>query len=311
MEGIHIEALYQLRLWERDVKFLKTATDRAKKIGGVKDLLHREVGGYEKARSQREIHASALTKEVEYCPREVRLMELLEKKQKDQWIPMTLRLTFDEGRMKQHALNNLYLSKFMVGSWYCGRCRTTVAWSKGKPKSGGMLGDSICPGHEWEYREPFFIDPISEAQGAVDSLIELPGHKKLRMCEVKIMATSMWPPVAPLAEHKLRTQFYLSLMARSEHKHKHEIDLHEASVLYWLRGHGKKDENGDISPFKEFVVKRDDDSVEYLFKKATELTVARGSGVLPNPICPHQMCPRAEKCPVSKECFSVGIIIPD
>jgi len=81
-------------------------------------------------------------------------------------------------------------------------------------------------------------------------------------------------------------------------------------VLYWLRGHGKKDENGEISPFKEFVVKRDDGAVDYLFKKASELTVSRGGNSLPNQICAHQMCPRAEKCPVSKECFSNVSFLP-
>ncbi len=295
------------------MKFLKTATDRAKKIGGVKDLIHREVGGYEPARRRVEIHASDLTKDLEYCPREVRLMELMDKKQKDEWIPGNLRLTWDEGVMKQHRLNNVYLRKFMAGAWYCKFCRTTVMWSEGPPKSGGKLGDNICPGHDWEYQEPFFIDPVSEAQGSVDALIKLPGHEKLRMTEVKIMATSMFRTLkAPLAEHKLRTLLYLALIARSEHEHKYEIDMHKASILYWLRGHGVKDENGEISPFKEFVIKRDDDAVGHLFEKARALTVGRGSSTLPGQICIHQMCPRAEKCPVSRECFAgAGIIIPD
>lgn len=290
------------------MKFLKTATDRAKKIGGVKDLIHREVGGYEPARRRVEIHASDLTKDLEYCPREVRLMELMDKKQKDEWIPGNLRLTWDEGVMKQYQLNNVYLKDFMVGQWEC-LCGCVSDWRVGSPE----MCTKCLQENDWEYQEPFFIDPISEAQGSVDSLIKLPGHKKLRMTEVKIMATSMFKTLkAPLAEHKLRTLLYLALIARSEHEHKNEIDTHKASILYWLRGHGVKDENGEISPFKEFVIKRDDDAVGHLFEKARALTVSRGCSTLPGQICIHQMCPRAEKCPVSRECFAgAGIIIPD
>jgi hypothetical protein len=283
------------------MKFLKTAVERSNKLGGVKGLLHREVGGFEPARSKKEIHASDLTKEVEYCPRQIRLMEKLGKKEKDQWIPMTLRLTFDEGTMKQGLLNNKYLKNFMVGEW-----RYTGTDAHGLNMGGWGHCDKSHP--EFEYREPFFKDPISEAQGSVDALIRLPEQEKLRVTEVKIIATSMYPKLlAPLAEHKLRTQFYLSLIARSDHPHKDEIDFQKASVLYWLRGHGMKDEHGEITPFKEFIVKRDDEAVEYLFSKALALTLSRGNDcALPSQICPHQMCSRAEKCPVSKECFSNG-----
>lgn len=276
------------------MKFLKSATERAKAKGGVKGLIHHEVGGFEDARDQKEIHASELTKDSEYCPRQVRFMELMDKKHRDHWINMPLRITFDEGRDKQFRLNNDYLRKQMVGYWFDTFITgSPEIWSVGQPSS------------MHQYVEPFFIDPISEAQGSIDGLVKLPEQEKLRVIEVKIMATSMFrDQKAPLGEHKLRTQLYLSLIARSDHPHKNEIDWQKASVIYWLRGYGFKDENGEISPFKEFIVKRDDDAVEYLFEKAKALTLARGGGPLPDKICNHQMCPRAEKCPVSKECFS-------
>jgi hypothetical protein len=280
------------------MKFIQNAVARSKKLGGVKGLLHREVGGFEPARSKAEIHASDLTNDVEYCPRQIRLMEKLGKKHRDPWVPMTMRLTWDEGVRKQAALNNLYLAKFMAGHWDTPSKQFLGPWSVGPPDNE----------QDWRYVEPFFKDPISEAQGSVDALIRLPEQEKLRVAEVKIIATSMYPKLlAPLAEHKLRTQFYLSLIARSEHPHKDEIDFQKASVLYWLRGHGMKDEHGEITPFKEFIVKRDDDAVEYLFSKALALTLSRGNDcAMPSQICPHQMCSRAEKCPVAKECFSNG-----
>lgn len=288
------------------MKFLKTAKQRAKKVGGVKDLIHREVGGAEDARSQKEIHASDLTKEdPEFCPREVYLRQTLKKKRRSPWLPTALRITFDEGNVKQGLLNNKYLRDYMVGTWKS-VCCDQEWWGSGRECP------TICDECElqtrFEYHEPFFIDPISEAQGSIDGLVALPEEDKLRVLECKIMGDKQFRGlVAPLAEHRLRTQFYLALVARSEHPMKYEIDTSKASVLYWLRGHGVKDENGEISPFKEFVVKRDDDAVEPLFKKALQLTLARGGGPLPDQICPHQMCERAEKCPVSKECFSHGV----
>lgn len=279
------------------MKFLKTGIEMSKKSVGIRGLLEKHVGGFEPARSKVKIHASDLTKEVEYCPREVRLMELLGKKQKDQWIPFQLRVTFDEGNWKQWQLNNVYLRQFMAGRWRDPvGINITAGWTVGPPDDNPV----------WEYKEPFFKDPISEAQGSVDGLVKLPEEDRLRLMECKIASQSVYEKLlAPLAEHKLRTQFYLALIARSDHPHKHEIDTSKASVLYWLRGYGKKCTiTGEITPFKEFVVKRNDDAVEYLFVKALELTLARGAGPLPDQICPHQMCPRAEKCPVSKECFS-------
>lgn len=180
----------------------------SKKSVGIKGLLQKHVGGFEKARSKKEIHASDLTKDIEFCPREIVLMEKTGKKQKDQWIPFPLRLTFDEGNVRQGLLNNKYLKDFMYGGWICNGCGYTLQWS-GYPTE-------CCEGESWRYKEPFFFDPISEAQGSVDGFVKLPEEEHLRLMECKIASESVWVPLkAPLAEHKVRTQLYLALIARS------------------------------------------------------------------------------------------------
>jgi len=164
------------------MKFLKKASERAKKVGGIKDLINREVGGYESARSGKKIHASDLTRpDPEYCPRQIRLMELLDKKPRDHWIPGVLRMTFDEGTWKQWQINNVYLQKYMAGYWL-GDSGFAAPWSVGPP--------SETVAHT--YQEPFFKDPLSEAQGSIDGLVKLPGKEKLRVMECKIIATSMF-----------------------------------------------------------------------------------------------------------------------
>ena len=144
------------------MKFLKTGTEMSKKSVGIKGLLEKHVGGFEKARSKKEIHASDLTKDVEYCPREQRLMELTEKKQKDQWITFPLRLTFDEGNVRQGLLNNKYLANWMAGEWICDDCGRLNGWSLGPPQCS-YCQEELAGG--MRYKEPFFKDPISEAQG--------------------------------------------------------------------------------------------------------------------------------------------------
>lgn len=288
------------------MKHLKKLAEQINKKP-IKALLNACVGGYESARSKKQIHASDLTKDKEYCPREHRLMELLEVKYQNQYISTALRVTFDDGVDKQRRINNDYLKDRMVGPWLCIRCGTEIPWEKGSVLEKETKGKGYCHADMdcvWEYKEPFFKHP-SGAQGSVDALVDV-GKDKLRLLEVKIMGNSMFPPAAPLAEHKWRTALYLRIIAESDHPHKDEINTDEASVLYVLRGHGRKDENGEISPFREFTVKRDDALVEQEIRKAQTLTYSRiqKPNVIPCGVCVHSMGPRAIACKVSKQCFS-------
>ena len=270
----------------------------------IKALLNEHVGGFERARSKRIIHASDLTKEdLEYCPREHILMKLERVEQKDPYVNTALRVTWDDGVDKQARVNNQYLKDFMVGDWICRSCGKLYEWRKGPPP---RHGECRCPnGSLWEYSEVVFRHKKNKASGSVDALVDI-GKAKLRACEVKIMATSMFPPKLPLAEHTLRTRLYLWLIANSDHPRKNRINTRKASVLYLCRGHGKKDEDGVVSPFREFTVERNDSDIKHLGAKAMALTKARTNTrkFMPFGVCPTSDCGRAKACRVSKPCFS-------
>jgi hypothetical protein len=258
------------------------------------DLLLRDVGGPEPARPVEELHASDLThQDREFCPREVVLMRKLGVQHPERYIPHALRVTFDDGRDKQWRVNNNYLRPYMFGPWRCRRCDAVSDWSA-QPKGAG------CPTgkHDWEYKEPEFRHP-SGFTGSIDGIVKF-SSAHYRMVEVKIMNVEDYKElVAPLAEHRVRTRLYLRLVAECPEDHTAKIDVSEAHLLYIARGHGLKGDRGQITPFKEYIVKRDDASVERYVRMAYAV-----SGPMPEGVCSDVMCKRAKVCPVRKPCFS-------
>ena len=289
------------------MSFLKRLSDSTdERI--IKDMLHHKVGGSEPARGQHTIHASDLTKmEPPYCPREVRLMELQDPplKRRDQFIPTATAVTFSEGHDKQARLNNDWLADVMWGRWVCQACYNDIAWGP-RPKDG-KKGRCKCGAWAWKYEEPRIIDYYSKASGGIDAVVDI-GKKKLRIIECKIMKADQFKDLhAPLAEHRVRTKLYLRLIAGSHQPFAKEIDTDIAHILYIMRGHGIKQEDGRISPFKEFVIERDDDEIQHYVGMAHALHQSRETeGLYPAGICKTVMDDRAKKCPVAKQCFGSG-----
>ncbi len=283
-------------------KFLKTVGEaRGKEI--IKQMIHARVGGNEPARGQQTIHASDLTKDKPtYCPRAVRLSELRVPpvRRPPQFLPVATAMTFNEGRDKQWRLNNDWLVDVMYGAWGCRACMTVIDWGP-VPDEGCACGAAL-----WEYIEPRIIDYISKTSGGLDGVVDI-GKKKLHLIECKIMkADNFKTLVVPLSEHRVRTRLYLRQIAGSKQKYAKEIETDYAHILYIMRGHGYKQEDGVISPLKEFIVERDDSEIQQFIGMAHALTLSREdeSYGYPAGICNTQMCDRAKMCPVSKECFS-------
>ena len=281
------------------MKFLKRRIDAQH---SVKELLLKSVGGTESARSVNTLHASDLTKQQpEFCPREVFLQRWLDKKRPDQYVAHAMRVTWDEGRDKQWRINNDYLRDYMWGHWRCLKCDEHHQWCA-YPGSGD--GPCVRGSHNWEYEEPVFTHPTGFT-GSIDAIVQFTPARR-RVVEVKIIKGDDYRDLkAPLAEHRVRTLLYLRLLAEANTIPAASVDLSAAHVLYIMRGHGTKDEDGVITPFKEFVVQRDDAAVERYIRMAQALR----DGV-PQGICPTAMCGRAGACPVVKECFS-GAYPPD
>ena len=286
--------------------FLKSTGDSVGKLI-IKDLLHSKVGGSEPARGQDTIHASDLTKQnnqwgVGYCPREVRLREVVPNapKRPPQFHPVATYVTFNEGRDKQKRLNEDWLVDIMWGNWGCLSCGLTKEFCKKPDNDGGYECN-----HVWEYEEPRIIDHVTGASGGIDAVVDV-GKKKLHIIEVKIMKSDDFKALlAPLSEHRVRTKLYLRLIAGSRQPFAKKIETDYAHILYIMRGHGVKQDDGRISPFKEFIVERNDSEVQHYLGMAHALTLSRQDDkIFPAGVCKTQMEPRALKCPFSKACFS-------
>ena len=285
--------------------FLKRSVDRVGKLI-IKDLLHAKVGGNEPARGQVTIHASDLTKQnnqwgVGYCPREVRLREVVENapRRPPQFLPVATYVTFNEGRDKQKRLNEDWLVDIMYGDWQCLSCGE---YRKACKKPPVECDDHL---HVWQYEEWRVLDYRSKTSGGIDAIVDV-GREKLLIIECKIMKSDDFKAlVAPLSEHRVRTRLYLRQIAGSHQKFAKKIETDYGIILYIMRGHGCKQDDGKISPFKEYVVERADAEVQHYLGMAHALTLSRQDDKLfPAGVCANQMDPRAKKCPLAKTCFS-------
>lgn len=263
-------------------------------------LLKQRLGGYEKARSPKTVHASDVTKE-DFCPRRVALYILTGTEPSDQYIPTALRTTFDLGNAVSDLVREEWLGDAAIGNWQCVRCGSKVTM-KPKPDATGCNDGKK---HLWKYREVNFICQETGITGSIDVLVRLGGIKAL-VTELKIMAPDQFEQLAaPLAEHRIRTNLYLNLVDRSGSVWKNAIHTHEGRVLYVSRGYGKKHPlHGDILPFKEFTVPRDDVGLEKLKEMALAVKLFKDSGTMPKGICATSNDPIAKKCPLRTVCFS-------
>ena len=271
----------------------------AKNPFSVKELLHQEVGGYEQERDAHEVHASDLTREKPlFCPREVVLMRRLDIQKYKQAISFAMRLTFDEGADKQWRINNDYLRAHMVGRWRCTRCDRKSEFQVGPPNSEGYH----CLRHNWEYIEPTLTHPVG-ITGSLDGLVQFV-PSKIRMLEVKILKDEFFRKlVGAYAEHRLRTQLYLRMIAEGA-SFPVKVDSEIGHVVYMMRGFGIKDVEHGFSPIKEYTVERNDAAVERYLEMALAIQKGVDPGQTPRGVCASLLDERAKSCRVKKQCFS-------
>jgi hypothetical protein len=264
-------------------------------------VLRKKLGGYEEGRKRDVVHASDITK-ADFCPRQWAFLDLDGKENgHGQYIPTALRVTFDMGRALEKTLIEDWAGDTVVGNWECRRCLALRSMCV-KPKNGcGKSTDCI-----WEYRQVYVESPVTGVIGSLDALFDV-GTSKLLLTELKTMnATEFDAIVAPLPEHRIRTNLYLKLVAESNSAYKNLINLHEGRVFYVSRSYGKKHDgyNGEILPFKEFVVLRDDAALKPVLQKATQLKIFREQKLMPSGICATALDKAAKNCSSCKSCFS-------
>jgi ribosomal protein S14 len=247
--------------------------------------------------------------EEEYCPREWAFMDILGVKKRDSYVGTALRLTFDHGRSVEHSLRNSWLRDIAVGHWKCGVCGRQHGVFGKAPTSKCSCGYS-----SWEYAEVRFRSPISGVSGGIDVLLDVK-EPKLRILEVKTIDKDQFKAlVAPLAEHKFRVSLYCKLIDESSSEISSRVNAKSGTILYVAKSFGVKDvsfkEKGitdsPFSPFKEFVVTRDDSLTSIPVAKATVLHRWRVGGRVGMPcgICTTGLTKRAQKCCAVVPCFS-------
>jgi hypothetical protein len=272
---------------------------------GLKLYLHEVMSGMSSKHDYEEVHASDLTKE-EFCPREFSLLTVLEGKRRQQFVSTSLRYTFDMGIMLAQLMCEVWARNIVIGNWVCLGCGNTLEFCKAPSRC------QKCGSREFRYKEVRFLARECNVSGGVDMLVQLPGEQKLRLVELKSIEKDGFKALmAPLSEHRMRTSLYLRLVVESSHPWAKMINPDEGILLYMAKGFGVKDESittagiadSPFSPFKEFMVSRDDKEAKLLLEKAKKVADFRKGGPMPGGVCVTAMCSRANACSVAKPCF--------
>ena len=269
----------------------------------IKRMLVERLNKVDIPRSKDTIHASDLTK-PEYCPRREALMRKLGYTDVGRMIAHPLRITFDLGNDIQSRVNNDWLRDVMWGHWECVQCGGVVEYSF-FPTDGACYCrdvDGSCLGGKWKYKE-VRVHHSTGASGSMDGFVVL-SDDTLRMIEIKTIAPDTFKDLKmPLGEHRVRTSMYLQMLHDSKIPELASVNTEKASVLYVCRSFGFKQEDGVISPLKEFEVEREEVSAKALLSKGQAVHQAEGSG-MPCGICKDMFDKPARSCRAVKDCFS-------
>ena len=279
--------------------FIKKLQETKQEELTLSKFLQEHLEGYSKARDVAHIHASDLTKDdPQFCPREIALLRMTGKKRKDQYIGQSLEVAFEIGEAYHDKIRNDWLRNIAVGHWKCPHCEAKVEFSK-LPK----IACPECGSKRWEYDEVRFNSEELDVSGSIDLIVDLK-LQKLVITEIKSMDKDQFSDlIAPLAEHRIRTCLYLKIIESSDVKWKDNIDLEHARIIYVTKGYGKKTETGKFSPFKEYVVNRNDASIQGYLDKAVNLKAFTDKGIVPCGVCKNSFDPRMKSCTVAPECF--------
>jgi rubrerythrin len=287
--------------------FLKKV-EKLDKLKSVKYHLHAHLGDYEPDRPKKLVHASELTKEDELCPREYALTDVLKTKPARHYLSTSENVTYTMGRVLQDLIADTFaeIGK-AIGHWRCQACSHLHEFQS-RPLRCEKCGFKV-----FKSEEVRFQSALSGASCGIDLLLAM-GEPKLRPVEIKTMDKEQFKTlVAPLAEHKLRTTYYLRLIAESDHSWATMVSTERSTILYvskggygcqddTLKGWGLRDQ---FSPFKEFTVERNDAMTEALHRRAKVVKDFRDGKVgMPHGLCSTALSKRAKYCPQRTACFS-------
>lgn len=292
-------------------KLAQKNKEKLSKDRSVKYLLHKILTQPDLARPTKNVHASAVTGESgkEFCPREYAIRDLLVLPAEHEYLSTSEAVTYQIGRDLQ-ANVSIWLGKYAVGGWRCVVCGTAHVWQLCPSKCQQKNCDSI----NFVYEETRFTSLVSGISGGIDLCVLFDKHELIRIVEIKTIDKDKFKELqAPFGTHRVRTSLYLRLIEESDHPARDRIDTKMASILYVSKGgYGTADPDmaawglkEKFSPFKEFIVERNDESNQIYTDKARKLLEFRKNAKgMPIKICPTSFCKRAYACSVLKQCWS-------
>lgn len=280
-------------------------------VKGLKHYLHNQMAGMEKARPRHNIHASDVTnQDVEFCPREQAILDLLGTKPPSRFVGTSLRYTFDLGNSIAALLIHDWAREVIIGDWKCSGCGSVHRFCK----LPSACKDCGC--RHLSYQEVRVLSKTTGISGGIDTFIKLPGWQKYRAVELKTMEKEEFKALKTAkAEHRIRTTLYLDLIADWDSPYAKFIDKSEAHILYMIKGFGVHDldlksegiKDAPFTPFKEFYVKPNAGvTAPYLAKGKALYDFRNRTGGMPKGVCPSAFCKRADKCSVKQQCFSAN-----
>ncbi len=288
------------------LSFAKKLKERSQP-NSLKFMLHNHLTGAQPGRPLKTVHASALTKPEGLCPRYYALHDVMKLKVKNEYLTTADELTYRTGREMQDAVVHWFADMGRcVGHWVCMACKHEHTFQKRPDKCVN------CGCRAFKPEEVRFESAITGASCGVDMLVTM-GDQKLVPVELKTMLKDQFKPlIAPLAEHKVRTNFYLRIIAESSHSWATLVDTKKAKVLYICKGGycedpdlGKWGLSDKYSPFKEYEITRDDSKTETYANRARVVKDFRDGKIgMPVGLCPTALFKRAQTCSVKKECWS-------
>lgn len=272
--------------------------------------LHKRLAGARPARATHTVHASEVThSERAFCPREYALLDQTKLTRRPEFLTTSQRLTFAIGHMVQAFIIES-LGELAVTDWVCAVCGHKAVLQR-RPV---YCPDCEAGGDMLKAEEHRWQSSVSGISCGIDTHVLLPDTDKLRVVEVKtIKEDELKKLAAPLAEHRLRTQLYLRCVAESSSPLAAQVDVSVGHVVYVAKGtYGIYDpvaaswglSAGKFTPFREFIVERNDAATETLVQRAIALREFRAGGPLPAGVCPSAVVPRACACPVVHQCFA-------
>lgn len=299
------------------MKFIKELRkkDQESAQDSIRLHLHNALANKQKARPTKRVHASEMWKSDmfgqsgEFCPREYALLDILEKRRPDEYIKTCSQMVFHFGHhVADIVIQALAEKGKAVGHWKCQYCEHLYKFQK-RPREC-----SECEHDKFDYIECRFKSKETDMSCGVDLLVPTLSGKH-RIVELKSIKDEEFKKLeAPLQEHKRRTNLYMRIVEDSKGTRSKKINTQEAVVLYVSKGgYGCKDSNlhkegitdGPFSPFKEFLVKRDDTVTQVKWEHTRTLKEWReGKRPMMKGLCPTRVCGRAQSCSVVEACFS-------